>query len=209
MTNDFKYKLIDTIQWILIIVLSIYCVYVGRENKKMSTFYEIKKENMYLKIYDSQSIEALKKENQALYDSIKHLNNVESAVEIEYVYKYISDTIYVESNDKPCKKDSIYHYENNTDSINYKLDIKAYDLEWHKLDLSVNDKFTIITKEKNNKVETSINTNYGEINNTTMWHRKKTWKDRIVIGPSIGAGFGTINKNFDVYVGGSVTIDVW
>lgn len=209
MDDNLKYKLIDIIQWILIIVLSIYCVYVGRENKKMSTFYEIKKENMYLKIYDSQSIEALKKENQALYDSIKYLKNVESAVEIEYVYKYISDTIYVENNDKPCKMDSIYHYENNTDSINYKLDIKAYDLKWHKLDLSVNDKFRIITKENNNKVETSINTNYGEINNTTMWHRKKTWKDRIVIGPSIGAGFGTINKNFDVYVGGSVTIDVW
>lgn len=209
MTEEKKHKIIDTIQWVLIVLLSLYCVYLGRENKKMSTFHEIKRENTYLKIYDSQSIEALKKENKALYDTIKQLKNVESAIQIEYVYKYKSDTVFVYDDKMSLRPDSVYHYENNSDSINYVLDIKANNLKWHKLNLSVNDRFTLITKENNDKIETSIDTDYGKIENTTMWHKKKSWKDRIVVGPSIGAGYGMINKNFDFFVGGSVTVDLW
>lgn len=209
MTEKNRHKIIDTIQWVLIIVLSIYCVYVGRENKKMSSFDEIKRENMYLKIYDSQSIEALKKENKALYDTIKNLKNVESAIQIKYVYKYKSDTVFVTDTNTVLKPDSIYHYENNSDSVNYVLDIKANELKWHKLNLSINDKFTIITKQDDNRTETSINTDYGSVESTTMWHKNKSWKDRIVVGPSVGAGYGFINKKFDFFVGGSIAIDLY
>ena len=209
MSENEKHKMVDIIQWILIIVLSVYCVYLGRENKKMNEYYEIKKENTYLKIYDSQAIEELKNQNKQLYDSIKKLNDVESVVNVEYVYKYISDTVFV-NDTSVAITDSVYHYANLTDSINYELDIKATDLKWHKLDLSINDNFMLVTREHDNKVETSVSTKYGSIEDGIMWHRKnKSLKDRIVIGPSVGIGFGTLNKKFDIFLGGSVTLDLW
>lgn len=202
-------QIVDILQWVLIALLLILSVYVCYKNRQIAQNLEIKKENTYLKIYDSQSIAALKKENKELYDSIKHLKNVESVIEIRYVNRYVSDTIYIKS-DEPEPKDSVYHYENKSDSINYKLDIKAKELFWHQLDFKINDKLTLITKEDNGKVETSIETETGNIEGTTMWHRKnKTWKDRIKIGPTVGVGYGAINNKFDTYVGVGVTIDLW
>lgn len=175
----------------------------------MTESLEVRKENTYLKIYDSQTIIGLEMRNKLLEDSIKKLQNVESVVEFKYVTKYVTDTVYVEK-DMEQPKDSIYHYENNSDTIQYKLDIKASELYWHKLDLSVNNKFAIVNREDNGKVETTIIGSGGQIEDVNVWHRKnKTWKDRISIGPSIGVGYGTINGNFDVYVGGSISFDIY
>ena len=80
-----KQKLIDVIQWILIIGLSIVLL-IGfiRQNEAFTKNAEYEKNNTYVKIYESQNISKLKKENKALYDSIKKLKNVESAIEIRY-----------------------------------------------------------------------------------------------------------------------------
>lgn len=204
-----KIQIVDLLQWVLIIGLLMSCIYIGVKNRQISQILELKNDNTYVKIYDSQSIVSLKKENKELYDSIKNLKNIESVVQIEYVNHYISDTVFLDKK-LPVPIDSVYHYENKTDSIEYKLDIKAQDLDWHKLDFKINDQLTLITKENNGKVETSIDTQTGSIENSTMWHRKnKTFKDRFTIGPTIGAGYGTMNKNFDVFVGVGITFDIW
>lgn len=204
-----KQQIWDVIQWVLIIVLLAACVHISRKNHSLSNSMEFKMGNTYTKIYDSQKIEALKAENKSLYDSIKHLKNVESVVEVRYKYFYKTDTIFVNNNDT-TKKDSIYHYSSNTDTISYNLDISGKQIYWHKLDFTLNNKFLIVTKEKNGKVETNINTDIGNVENATIWHRKnKSFKDRFVIGPQVGAGYDLLNKKSGLFVGFGVTYDLW
>ena len=61
-----KQKLIDVIQWILIIGLSIVLL-IGfiRQNEAFTKNAEYEKNNTYVKIYESQNISKLKKENKA------------------------------------------------------------------------------------------------------------------------------------------------
>ena len=104
-----KQKLIDVIQWILIIGLSIVLL-IGfiRQNEAFIKNADYEKNNTYVKIYESQNISKLKKENKALYDSIKKLKNVESAIEIRYKYRYKTDTVYLSKSVKQSAlKDSV------------------------------------------------------------------------------------------------------
>lgn len=204
-----KQQIWDIIQWILIVLLLIACVYIGKKNYGLNNSLEFKMGSTYTKIYDSQKIESLKAENKALYDSIKHLKNVESVVEVRYKYYYNTDTVFVNNNDT-TKKDSIYHYASNSDTISYNLDISANQVRWHKLDFTLNNKFLIVTKEKDGKIQTDIKTDMGTIEGATMWHRKnKSFKDRFVIGPQVGGGYDFLNKRPTLYVGFGVTYDLW
>lgn len=204
-----KQQIWDIIQWILIVLLLIACVYIGKKNYDLNNSLEFKMGSTYTKIYYSQKIESLKAENKALYDSIKHLKNVESVVEVRYKYYYNTDTVFVNNNDT-TKKDSIYHYASNSDTISYNLDISANQVRWHKLDFTLNNKFLIVTKEKDGKVQTDIKTDMGTIEGATMWHRKnKSFKDRFVIGPQVGGGYDFLNKRPTLYVGFGVTYDLW
>lgn len=203
-----KQQIWDIIQWLLIIVLLVSCIYISKKNSDLNDSIEFKMGNTYTKIYDSQKIESLKNENKTLYDSIKHLKNVESVVEIRYKYVYETDTIFVKDN--IGNNDSIYHYSSKSDTLSYDLDISAKQVYWHKLNFMLNNKFLIVTKEKDGKVETNIQTDVGTIDNTTIWHRKnKTFKDRFIIGPQVGVGYDLINKNPGLYVGIGVTYDLW
>lgn len=209
MSKYTKQQIWDVIQWILIIVLLIACFYIGKRNHTLSNSMEYKMGNTYTKIYDSQKIEALKSENKKLYDSIKHLKNVESVVEIRYKYFYKTDTVFVNKNDT-ANNDSIYHYSSNTDTISYNLDISGKEIFWHKLDFTLNNKFLIVTKEKDGKVETNINTDIGSVESTTMWHKKnKSFKDRFILGPQVGVGYDLSNKKPGLFVGFGVTYDLW
>lgn len=204
-----KQQIWDVIQWVLIIVLLIACFYIGKKNHTLSNSMEYKMGNTYTKIYDSQKIEALKTENKKLYDSIKHLKNVESVVEIKYKYVYKTDTVFV-NNNNITNNDSIYHYSSNTDTISYNLDISGREIFWHKLDFTLNNRFLIVTKEKDGKVETNINTDIGSVESTTMWHKKnKTFKDRFILGPQVGVGYDLFNKKPGLFIGFGVTYDLW
>lgn len=196
-------KIIDIVQWILIIVLvCISClIYFSKSNIK--TEKEIQTETTYVKVYESQRLAALEKENKILYDSIKNLHDVESAVEIKYVYKIKTDTITVEKFIQ--KEDSVWAVELNNDTIKTNIEIKANDLKWCNVETEINDKFTIITQEDNNKVQTQINHSPNvSIDNVDMWHRKKNWTDNFHHGPSVTAGYDLINKNFGVMIGYSI-----
>ena len=195
---------IDVIQWILIIFLVFVCIfnYFNNTNDKLITSEEYKKELSYIKIYESQTIEALKKENNELYDSIKRLKNVESAVEIKYVYKFKTDTIKV--NEFKETDDSVYQYAQKNDTIDFKVNVKAKDLKWVQTDLKINDKFTIINKELEGLNQTMVSgSDNVEIQNVDAWHRKdkQKWYNNFVISPQVGVGVGMINKKLDVYVG--------
>lgn len=211
--TDKQKKVIDIIQWICIILLLAICItnVVFKSKNNFISPVEYEKETTYVKIYESQKIESLKKENKELYDSIKKLNDVESAVEIRYKYRYLTDTIrevqFVHND-----LDSIYHYVNDNDTIKLNIDVKASELKWLKSDFSVNDKFMIINREKdgNNQlfIDHSDNVN---IEGVDAWHRiedKEKWYKNFHFGVQVGAGYGLIFNKPDIYVGVGISYTI-
>lgn len=191
--------IIDCVEWVIIITLSILCIYIYMKGKSAAHDEIVsEQENTYMKIYDSQKLETLKKENKELYSIIDSLKNVESGIEIRYRYLYKTDTIVVTE----TNTDSLYHYTYDNDTVKYNIDIMAKELRWHKSQFELNDKFTMVNSEDNNRnkvvIKHSPNT---EITGTDVWHKKENFKDRFYIGPSVGIGYGIFNKKPDVYVG--------
>lgn len=208
-----KQNIIDVIQWVLIIGLSAVLLYgYLHTNSNLVNNEEYSKDNTYVRIYESQKIEKLKKENEQLYDSIKTLKNVESAIEVRYKYKYKTDTVFVEkslANVQP--KDSIYNFHSDNDTVNYDLKAKANDLQWYTMDFSINDKFTIVNQNENNQNKTAINhSDNMTIEGTTVYHKQDNtnkWYNRFAVGPTIGVG---INQKGQIgtYLGVGVTFNL-
>ena len=218
----FTQKTIDIIQWGFIIGLIAMLVIQGvnyqQTKKDLVTSAEYNKENTYVRIYESQRLDKLKRENRELYDSIKKLNDVESGMVIKFREHYVTDTIMVDKfvvqrdtirvvadNNKVYESVvSIYHYTQNNDTVNLDIDIKAKELQWCKADFTISDQFMIINREKDGVNQTLINhSDNATIESTTMWHRKDTkkWYQRFTISPQIGVGYGMINRKIDTYVG--------
>lgn len=218
----FTQKTIDIIQWGFIIGLIAMLVIQGvnyqQAKKDLVTSAEYNKENTYVRIYESQRLDKLKRENRELYDSIKKLNDVESGMVIKFREHYVTDTIMVDKfvvqrdtirvvadNNKVYESVvSIYHYTQNNDTVNLDIDIKAKELQWCKADFTISDQFMIINREKDGVNQTLINhSDNATIESTTMWHRKDTkkWYQRFTISPQIGVGYGMINRKVDTYVG--------
>lgn len=218
----FTQKTIDIIQWGFIIGLIAMLVIQGvnyqQAKKDLVTSAEYNKENTYVRIYESQCLDKLKRENRELYDSIKKLNDVESGMVIKFREHYVTDTIMVDKfvvqrdtirvvadNNKVYESVvSIYHYTQNNDTVNLDIDIKAKELQWCKADFTISDQFMIINREKDGVNQTLINhSDNATIESTTMWHRKDTkkWYQRFTISPQIGVGYGMINRKVDTYVG--------
>ena len=218
----FTQKAIDIIQWVFIIGLIAMLVIQGvnyqQTKKDLVTSAEYNKENTYVRIYESQRLDKLKRENRELYDSIKKLNDVESGMVIKFREHYVTDTIMVDKfvvqrdtirvvadNNKVYESVvSIYHYTQNNDTVNLDIDIKAKELQWCKADFTISDQFMIINREKDGVNQTLINhSDNATIESTTMWHRKDTkkWYQRFTISPQIGVGYGMINRKVDTYVG--------
>lgn len=195
----------NVIQWILIIVLSVFCIcmFFSKEENIKKQDVVIQNDDTYIKTYESKKLKELEKENKVLYDSIKNLKNLESAIEIKYEYKFNTDTIYVPYSG--ISKDSIYNYTYDNDTLKYSLSIKAKELKWHKANFELHDKFTIVNTEDNGKVATIIGHSPNtEIIDVTTWHNKNRFVDNIYYGPSISVGYGLFNNKPDIFVGFSV-----
>lgn len=196
-------NIIDIIQWVLIVLLLCLCVYTCNGNKKAKTTAEsFTVDNTYVKIYESQTIEALKKENKALYDTIKNIPNVESAIQIKYKYKYLTDTVFVK--EFAQTEDSVYHYDNNNDTVNITMDIKASELKWARSGFTINDRFMIVNREKDGSNFMTIDySDFIEIETVDTWKRinKHKWYQKFSFSPQVGFGYGLINGKPDIYVG--------
>lgn len=212
--SDRQKKIIDIIQWICIIFLLMVCITGSLFKKSNNDFIkdtEYQKEQAYVKIYESQTIESLKKENRELYDSIRRLNDVESAIEIRYKYKYVTDTI-TKTEFVYNTNDSVYHYHNDNDTITCDIDVKANNIEWIQNRFTINDRFMIINREKDGMNQTFIN--HGE--NTTVdavdtWHRiedKQKWHKNFHLGIQAGFGYGVFNRKPDIFIGVGVSYDL-
>lgn len=201
--NKTKYIIAIVLCLLAIAFFSYIGFYVGgffeKQNKTVT-----KNDTVCVVKYDNTSINALRKENKELYDQIKKLKNVESAVEIRYKYVYSTDTI--KETEFVYGPDSIYHFECDNDTVKTNVDVKARGLEWCFLNTEFNGKFTIISQEDGDGTITTIlhDDNVDIIGDPIVWHRKTTFKEAFTIGPTIGVGYGFINKKPDIYIGISI-----
>lgn len=232
-TKDNRNWLYKLIIGILAALLVGACIWVFFAKKEASNERNIAAKERYIKIYQAQELESLKKTNKELYDSLTAFSDKkpESAVEIRYKYKFKTDTIYktqfVVNNpsgnteqivnltdtatSKPNTDYSIYSYISDNDTIQTNIDVKARDLEWLTVNATIHDKFIIINRiGENNVVETEIDhSDNVEIEGVTAWHKKSKWTDRLFIGPSINAGYDPFKKRFSPTIGISVGYNLW
>ena len=214
-------KIIDILQWVLIAVVFGLLVTQGLKyneaKRQLVTEEEYNKENTYVRIYQSQEISKLKKQNRELYDSITKLQDVESGMIIKFVERYKTDTIkvdkfivkhdtipYIENGVPQMDIDTLYHYAQDNDTVKINIDVNATNLKWVTADLELHDKFIIINREKDGVNQTIIH--HGDntdIEGTTMWHRKdnRKWYQKFTVSPQVGVGYGLTHKNIDIYAG--------
>ena len=158
--RKFTQKTIDVIQWLFIVVLVfmliVQCLGYNKLKNDLVTSEEYRKENTYVRIYESQKMDKLKRENKELYDSICKLQDVESGMIIKFVERYHTGTIKA---DKFTLEDSLstYHYAQDNDTVKMNIDVKARDLEWITADITIHDKFTIIINSGNQQEIKIIN----------------------------------------------------
>ena len=96
-----KQKIIQIIQWLMIILLAISCFYFWRSSndsegnliKDEITF--DKNEKQTVNISNDKTWGELKRENEELYDSIRKLSDVKEAIQVKYVLKRDIDTVYI------------------------------------------------------------------------------------------------------------------
>ena len=194
----------------MIILLAISCFYFWRSSndsegnliKDEITF--DKNEKQTVNISNDKTWGELKRENEELYDSIRKLSNVKEAIQVKYVLKRDIDTVYINNTYIPI--DSIYHYAQNSDTINYNLDIKGKDVEWFKLDFSIQDSLMLVIRSLNGQNETTIShTTNTSIKDVTVFVPKKKFsqkvKENVYFGVGVGAGYGFFNKKPDIYIG--------
>ena len=199
----------------MIILLAISCFYFWRSSndskgnliKEEITF--DKNEKQTVNISNDKTLGELKKENKELYDSIRKLTDVKEAIQVKYVIERDIDTVYIDNTYIPL--DSIYHYAQNSDTINYNLDIKGKDVEWFKLDFSIQDSLMLVTRSLNGQNETTIShTTNTSIKDVTVFVPKKKFsqkvKENTYFGVGVGAGYGVFNKKPDIYIGINVGI---
>ena len=95
------------------------------------------------------------------------------------------------------------------DTFQYKLNVNSYtEPNWYSLNVNVKNKFTIVNKDEGGVNHTTIGSNNGgTISDVTAWKQdktKKTFWDRVTVGPTLTAGYDPINQKWGVMIGGGI-----
>lgn len=162
--------------------------------------------NRYTKLYPSTDFKELKKENKELYNQLRDKEALIEAIEFEYKYKYESKENVV---NKPIETDSLYQFKEQTDTIEYNLDIWATHIQKYKIRFNLTNKFLITRQQIENENRIEINSQLpGKIQDVTVWS-KPTKKPRFGAGISIGAGYGFFTRKPDIFIGVTGTYLIW
>lgn len=214
---------------ILIVLIIGLVAYFNRElQKKQKEIDEIEYTDTtgtYHKIYYEKKFKELKKENRALYDSLKKYKD-----KIDYIVQFYHEKEYNtgQVHTKPNIIDSVvydtipyvvppiaktYEYLNEpNDTFQYKLNVNSFtEPNWYSIQAKVKNKFTIVNKEEGGANHITIKPdNGGTITNPTVWKKKekRNFLDRFSFGPGVTAGYDPINKQWGVVVGVSATFDL-
>ena len=183
--------------------------------------------NRYNKIYYESTFKSIMKENEELYDSLKHYKDqVDFLVQFSHEKDYNTGKVTT----KPIIKDSIvydtipvtipqvaktfeYLSEPN-DTFQYKLNVNSFtEPNWYSIQAKVKNKFTIVNlqdaQDGANHLIIDGGSN-GTISDVTVFKKKEKRKfiDRFSFGPAVTAGYDVVNKRWGVMAGTSVTFDL-
>ena len=174
--------------------------------------------NNYHKIHYSKAFEDLEKENKRLYDSLQsYKKQINHLLQFTYEKEYESGKVVTNNAntiDSVRSKTFVYTSE-PSDTFEYKLKINA-DKEpyWYSLNAKVKEKFTIVNKQSEDGELNHLtieSQGKGNISDVTAFEakRKKSFKQRFSIGPSITAGYDPLNNRFGLVVGVGVSYDLF
>lgn len=206
-----KLKLASTITTLVIISSLILCYKNYKYQKRVDSLtkdveFYIDSLNRYVKLYPSTEFSKLKKENKELYNKVKEKEDLITAIEFEWKYKYEGLEHQVSEFEK---NDSLYRFTEQTDTVGYKLDIWATHVAKYKLDFNLTNRFILTHQQVGNDNRMEINSYLpGKIQDVTIW-TKPNKKPRFSFGVSIGAGYGLFNKQFDIFMGVTGTYLIW
>lgn len=176
----------------------------------------------YHTIYEEGKFSDLKKENKALYDSLKkYKKEISYLVQFKYKKDYNTGKVitkYVEVDKEGITTNGdtmkIYEYSNDeNDTIHYKLKIGSIkEPNWYQLKARISEKFTLVNRTGKEGVNhLTIDTeNKGEITNIDVFKKKekKKFLKRFVIGPAVTVGYDPISNKPGMVVGASITFDL-
>lgn len=172
-------------------------------------------EGKYSEIYySSNSFKEFKAKNEELYKEWKKYgNDIDYLINFSYEKAFSSDTVFISTNDNEDL--NVYEYSEETDdSISYDLKIgSSIEPTWYLLNFRIKENFTLVNREENSLNKTLIETQNGGVLTDVDLHKRNNdsknsiWK-RFAVGPSVTAGYGTINHNFDIMVGVSCTFNL-
>lgn len=162
--------------------------------------------NRYTKLYSSSSFSSLKRENKELYRQLKEKEELVEAIKFKYEYEYKGQEQIV---DKPIEEDSLYHFNVQNDTLGYDLKIWSTHLQKYRLSFRLTNEFTITRQQVGNDHRLEINSHIpGRIENVVVWNKEQK-KSRFSIGPSVGFGYGIFSKKPDIFIGATITYNLW
>lgn len=162
--------------------------------------------NRYTKLYSSSSFSSLKKENKELYRQLKEKEELVEAIKFKYEYEYKGQEQII---DKPIEEDSLYHFNVQNDTLGYDLKIWSTHLQKYRLSFNLTNEFTITRQQVDNDHRLEINSHIpGRIENVVVWNKEQK-KSRFSIGPSVGFGYGVFSKKPDIFIGATITYNLW
>lgn len=159
------------------------------------------------------NIRALIIKNTSLANRLRHLEaNQDNVTDVKYIYKYHSDTIYLNNADATHFKasnsndnqsnDSTYIFNEINDSTAFKLAINANRLNWWKLDLNGYGNMAIANND--NGTTTILTDKHTDVSFNS--YSKKRDKN---FSLGIGLGYGLNTKGeFNPYIGVSLNYNL-
>lgn len=205
-----KKVLLIVIGFLLFVLLYIWLKYDSQteRTKKLQEDIEFYTDslNRYTKLYSSSSFSSLKKENKELYRQLKEKEELVEAIKFKYEYEYKGQEQMV---DKPIEEDSLYHFNVQNDTLGYDLKIWSTHLQKYRLSFRLTNEFTITRQQVGNDHRLEINSHIpGRIENVVVWNKEQK-KSRFSIGPSVGFGYGIFSKKPDIFIGATITYNLW
>lgn len=217
------------LNWVALVVIAALILFIFF-NRKPSTAPSVVKDgtefvdstDTYHIVYTDDDFKALKKENKALYDSLKSCKEeINHLLEFKYSKKYDTGVVEVEKKEENVYSllDSLetktFEYQGETnDTFQYKLTINSkLEPDWYRIQMDISDRFTIVNRnvEGNNELTITPGTNGVSISDVTTFNKKekKNIFRNFSIGPAITAGYDPINNNLGVVVGFGISYNIF
>ena len=214
---------------VLITAIILVCALLTYEKKKEHKLIDeidyVDSLHQYNKYFYEKKFSELKKTNKELYDSLKkYKDKIDYIVQFYHEKEYNTGQVHTKPTivdtdkqdsmkvDTPMIAKTYEYFTEPNDTFQYKLRINSYtEPNWYSLNAKVKNKFTIVNKEEGGMNHTTIQPNNGgTISDVTVWKKKekRSFWDRLSIGPGATLGYDPLRKEWGMTVGITGAIDL-